>query len=696
MSAEMHIAEPLAVALEKKGYTSLTPVQEAMLAPENDLRDLLVSAQTGSGKTVAFGLALAPSLLGDELKLPKAEDPLALIIAPTRELAVQVTKELEWLYGEAGGRIASCIGGMDMRDERRALERGVHIVVGTPGRLVDHIKRGSLNMDYLRAVVLDEADEMLNMGFREELEEILEAAPEDRRTLMFSATVSKQIANLAQNYQQNALRLNTVSAREQHIDIEYKAVTVDQNDVEKAIINLLLFHDAPNALVFCARREGVNKLTARLTNRGFAVVALSGEFSQKERSNSLLAMRDGRARVCVATDVAARGIDLPGLDLVIHADIPTNREGLLHRSGRTGRAGRKGVSALVVPMRARRRTERLLQDAGVSANWVTAPSREDIQRNLDEKTLEHPAFEGGIKGSEQELVDALVARFEPHQLALAVTRMARSGQSTPEDVQEVSAEPPRREKRERSFDPDDSFSRRERPERGPRGGPRQPEFQDSAWISLGVGRNKNADPKWLVPMLCKSGGFQRSSIGVIHITPTVTLVELRPDAAEQLMANAGEKQLIDKSLYVDRASAPTGGEDSDDRAPRSRARPDRGDRPERAPRSERPDRSERFERPERAERPARPERADRPDRPDRPERKPYAKDRPASAERPAKRDATDARPPARPRPTAYRDEDTGDWTTVPKKSGAKKTGPKKPRGPNGEKIRSPKRPKKAD
>jgi ATP-dependent RNA helicase DeaD len=636
-----------------------------MLAPENDLRDLLVSAQTGSGKTVAFGLALAPSLLGGELRLPKAEEPMALIIAPTRELAVQVTKELEWLYGEAGGRIASCIGGMDMRDERRALERGVHIVVGTPGRLVDHIKRGSLNMDYLKAVVLDEADEMLNMGFREELEEILEAAPEDRRTLMFSATVSKQIANLAQNYQDNALRLNTVSAREQHIDIEYKAVVVEQNDVEKAIINLLLLYDAPNALVFCARREGVNKLTARLTNRGFAVVALSGEFSQKERSNSLLAMRDGRARVCVATDVAARGIDLPGLDLVIHADIPSNREGLLHRSGRTGRAGRKGVSALIVPVRARRRTERLLQDAGVSANWGTAPTREDIQRSLDEKTLQHPAFEGGIKESEQELVDALVARFDPHQLALAVTRLARSKQSTPEDLQEVSAEPPRRDKRERSFDPDDSFSRRERPERGPRGAPRQPEFQDSKWVSLGVGRNKNADPKWLVPMLCKSGGFQRSSIGVIHITPTVTHVELRPDAAAQLMENAGEKQVIDKSLYVDWSNGPTDGDDAGERPARSR-------RPEGRPAGRRSE-----------------GRSD-----GRPDRKPYAKDR--SGPPAARRDDADARPPRARPATGYRDEDTGDWTTVPKKSGAKKTGPKKPRGPNGEKIRTAKRPKKAD
>ena len=211
MPTTLQIAEPLAKALAVKGYETLTPVQDAVIDPALAEQDLLVSAQTGSGKTVAFGLALAPTLLGDAPKLPEAGSPMALIIAPTRELALQVTKELQWLYAPAGGRITSCIGGMDMRDERRALNRGVHIVVGTPGRLVDHIRRGSLDMETLNAVVLDEADEMLNMGFREELEHILEAAPEERRTLMFSATVSKPIARLATNYQNDAVRVNTVS-----------------------------------------------------------------------------------------------------------------------------------------------------------------------------------------------------------------------------------------------------------------------------------------------------------------------------------------------------------------------------------------------------------------------------------------------------------------------------------------------------
>jgi superfamily II DNA/RNA helicase len=188
------IISSLSKTLAARGYDTLTAVQEAVTDPGLATSDLLVSAQTGSGKTVGFGLAIAPTLLGESETLPRAAAPLALIVAPTRELAFQVMRELSWLYAEAGARVASCVGGMDMRDERRTLDRGAHIVVGTPGRLCDHIKRGSLDMTSLRAVVLDEADEMLDLGFREDLEFMLAAAPEDRRTMLFSATVPPMIA----------------------------------------------------------------------------------------------------------------------------------------------------------------------------------------------------------------------------------------------------------------------------------------------------------------------------------------------------------------------------------------------------------------------------------------------------------------------------------------------------------------------
>ena len=344
----LNIAAPLAAALTARGYESLTAVQEAVLVEGTEGRDMLVSAQTGSGKTVAFGLAIAPEILNGSDKLLYADTPLSLIIAPTRELAQQVARELEWLYASAGAKIATCVGGMDYRTEKRALDRGAHIVVGTPGRLRDHIERNSLDLSGVQAVVLDEADEMLDLGFAEDLEFILAAAPETRRTLMFSATVPKEIATLAATFQKDALRIVAQGEQKQHTDIEYRALSVAVRDREHAIFNALRFYEARTAIVFCKTRANVNHLLARMGNRGFQVVALSGELSQTERMHALQALRDGRARVCIATDVAARGIDLPGLELVIHADLPTNSETLLHRSGRTGRAGKKGVSALIV------------------------------------------------------------------------------------------------------------------------------------------------------------------------------------------------------------------------------------------------------------------------------------------------------------------------------------------------------------
>ena len=301
----------LTEALTARGYATPTPVQAAVLEPEAAGRDLVVSAQTGSGKTVAFGLAMAPELLDEAGNVRPVRQPLALIIAPTRELALQVSRELDWLFRATHARVVTCVGGMDASKERRALGQGAHIVVGTPGRLRDHLERGALDLHGLAVAVLDEADEMLDMGFREDLEELLDATPEGRRTMLFSATMPKPIVALAKRYQRDALRISTVEADRGHGDIAYQAMAIAPADLEHAVVNLLRFHEAETAMLFCATRDNVRHLHASLVERGFAVVALSGEHSQNERNQALQALRDKRARVCVATDVAARGIDLP-------------------------------------------------------------------------------------------------------------------------------------------------------------------------------------------------------------------------------------------------------------------------------------------------------------------------------------------------------------------------------------------------
>ncbi|MEL7519318.1 MAG: DEAD/DEAH box helicase, partial [Pseudomonadota bacterium] len=422
----------LGEALADRGYEQPTSVQAAVIAPDAAGRDLIVSAQTGSGKTVAFGIALADDLLGRLDGASMSDRPLALIIAPTRELALQVSRELGWLYAKAGLRIATCVGGMDASKERRALRSGPAIVVGTPGRLRDHLERGALDLSDLVGLVLDEADEMLDMGFREDLEEILDATPETRRTLLFSATMPRPIQRLAERYQKDALRLTLAGKDRGHGDITYQAVTVAPSEIENAVVNLLRFHEAESAICFCATRESVRRLHATLQNRGFGVVALSGEHSQSERNQALQAMRDRRARVCVATDVAARGIDLPTLSLVIHVDTPRDAETLQHRSGRTGRAGKKGTAAILVPFNRRRRVERMLGGARIEAEWLDAPTPEAIRKKDRARLMEKLTTPAEYEDDDRAMAAKLMERLSPEDIAAALVQAHRAKLPEPE------------------------------------------------------------------------------------------------------------------------------------------------------------------------------------------------------------------------------------------------------------------------
>ena len=607
ISGAIHPA--LAAALAARGYDTLTPVQLAVLADGQVEADLLVSAQTGSGKTVAFGIAIAPTLLGADGRFGPAARPLGMVIAPTRELALQVQRELDWLYADAGVTTASCVGGMDTRTERRALERGAHIVVGTPGRLRDHIARGALDLSALRAVVLDEADEMLDLGFREDLEFILAAAPAERRTLMFSATVPPAIATLAKTFQRDAVRLTATAASEPHADIDYQMVLVQAAERENAIINTLLYFDSSSTLVFCHTREAVKHLAARLANRGFSVVALSGELAQSERTRALQAMRDGRAKVCVATDVAARGIDLPNLDLVIHADLPSNPDTLLHRSGRTGRAGRKGVCVLVVPVHRRGAAQRVLKLARVDAGVRLAPTTAEIDARYREQILDAAAASPPADEAEQAFVAELLARLSPEQIAAAYLRQQLAARPTPEElsetpIQSYAEKPPRRDKR---------FVEGVRVDGGEGRPPRQPDMVGGVWFSLSLGRKHRADPKWLLPMICKAGGVTKRDVGSIKILDTESRFEISAESAaafaEQLArTGSGEKGVVitpvegGKIPYRPENAPPPRRPAS---APTYKVRSDRGDKlgtqPVGAPGAD-------------AERPARPP-------------KPYAKDR---------------------------------------------------------------------
>ncbi len=500
----------LAEALLTRGYAEPTAVQGAVLQPEAEGRDLIVSAQTGSGKTVAFGLAMAPQLLDEHDKPRRAGAPIALIVAPTRELALQVSRELTWLYQTSGVQVATCVGGMNPSAERRALSQRPEIVVGTPGRLRDHLERGALELHALSVVVLDEADEMLDMGFREDLEELLDATPEGRRTLLFSATMPKPIVALARRYQRDALRISTVGEDRGHGDIHYQAVAVAPADIERAVVNLLRLHEAETAILFCATRDNVRHLHASLIERGFAAVALSGEHSQSERNQALQALRDQRARVCVATDVAARGIDLPNLTLVVHVEIPRDAETLQHRSGRTGRAGKKGTAVLLVPYPRRRRVEGMLRAARITAEWIAAPSAEAIREADAARLLTALLAPVETDEADRQLAARLLAERSPEEIAAALVHAHRARLPQPEELLAGDQAP----------------------------GPREPRqgFEGSAWFRINVGRHDNADPRWLLPLLCRRGHVSRSEIGAIRIAAKETMFEVPGPVAARFLA----------------------------------------------------------------------------------------------------------------------------------------------------------------
>ena len=547
----------LGEALSARGYAAPTPVQAAVLEAEAEGRDLIVSAQTGSGKTVAFGLAMAPQLLGEEQRLPFARLPLALIIAPTRELALQVSRELEWLYGKSGGRIATCVGGMDASKERRALSHGAHIVVGTPGRLRDHLERGALDLSSLRVAVLDEADEMLDMGFREDLEEILDATGEGRRTLLFSATMPRPIVALAKRYQRDALRIETLGAERGHGDIAYQAVTVSPSEVENAVVNLLRYHEAETAILFCATRDNVRHLHATLLERGFAAVALSGEHSQQERNQALQALRDRRARVCVATDVAARGIDLPSVSLVVHVEVPRDAEALQHRSGRTGRAGKKGTAVLIVPYPRRRRVESMLRDARIEAQWIGAPTPEMIRAQDRERLIEALLAPVEFDDEDRALAERLMAERSPQDIAAALVHAHRAAMPQPEEMIPNTPEAREADKQQRH----------------------RPGFEDTVWYRLQVGRRQNADPRWILPLLCRRGHITRNEVGAIRITADETHVEI-PRALEAkfdaaLARTAASEDPDDTVLIEKSAGGPREQARENRRGPTGRGAPDR-------------------------------------------------------------------------------------------------------------------------
>jgi ATP-dependent RNA helicase DeaD len=572
--ADLPVHSALAAALAERGYETATPVQAAVLDPALAGRDLLVSSQTGSGKTVAFGTLMAQTLLAPRETPPEKKAVRALVVAPTRELAGQVQRELKWLFARTDTRLAAFTGGTPVSGDMVSLRRGVDVAVGTPGRLVDLHKRKALDLSTVEVLVLDEADEMLDLGFKEDLEHLLTHSPAARRTLMFSATLPREIVKLATKFQRDAARIDPRPGGEgaAHSDIRYVAHLLRPQDRLAAVVNVLLAAGDSKAIVFCRTREGVGELHQRLVDHGLQAAAISGDRAQGERNRALEAVRTGNAQVLVATNVAARGLDLPDVDLIVHADLPENAEALTHRSGRTGRAGKKGMSVVMADLRERPKAERLLTAARVQVSWTAPPTIDQVRRRLEDRWLaglleEARGAAAEVPPAGEVAPEGPAAPTTPPRTSEAGTLEDRLRASLPERVlislllgREMARLP-----RALPLQPVEPARRDAAASRFKKPGPGKPErdWANPVIFRVNLGAEAKAEPSWLLPLICRRGNVTRQAVGAIRVGPRSSTFEISADAARD---------------FARAASAP------DPRAPQVIIEPIHGDRPPPRPR----------------------------------------------------------------------------------------------------------------
>jgi ATP-dependent RNA helicase DeaD len=421
-------------ALERRGFASLTAVQHALLAAEVGTRDLQVTSQTGSGKTLAIGFAIAPTLMtpADGVQPGPRTGPLALVIAPTRELAIQVATELEWLFADQAHITIDCAtGGTNVGEERRRLQRPPTILVGTPGRLLDHATSGALQLSTVCQLVLDEADQMLDLGFRDELEAILDQLSKERRSILVSATFPPGVRSLTKRYQRDPLHIEGTALGSANQDIEHIAHLINARDRYGVLVNHLLLATERRVLVFVRTREDTTSLADKLDGDGFRAAPLSGDLTQAQRTRTLAAFKRGTIQVLVATDVAARGLDIPDVASVMHMEAPIDSAAYTHRSGRTGRAGQKGTSVILVPRAREAAIRRLLQHAGVRIQWRAIPTADDVralQRNQLVAQVEKRRSEG-LGAADLAIAGHLAEQHPPAEViaALLAELAARQG-----------------------------------------------------------------------------------------------------------------------------------------------------------------------------------------------------------------------------------------------------------------------------
>ncbi|MEO6325089.1 MAG: DEAD/DEAH box helicase [Thermoanaerobaculia bacterium] len=543
--ASLGLNEKLLNVLTALGYEEPTPVQSAAIPPLLEKRDVLAQAATGTGKTAAFALPIIHRIA----LLPAGRtSPAALILVPTRELAMQVADATHRYGKELGIRVLPVYGGASMDTQLRALKRGVDVVVATPGRALDHINRKTLKLEDILTVVLDEADEMLDMGFAEDLEAILRDAPAGRQTALFSATLPPRISKIAASHLKNPVPVSI--AREgasagSMPKIRQTAFVVPRAHKLPALSRILDMEAPTAALVFCRTRNEVDELTETLNGRGHRAEAIHGGMSQEQRDRVMKKFRAGTAELLIATDVAARGLDIKHLSHVFNYDVPSSPEVYVHRIGRTGRAGREGIAITLAEPREHWQLKNIEKLTKQKISTATVPTVADLKaRRLDitRASLREALIEGGLEHF-RVVVDSLAEEFDPMEIAAAAVKLlhAESGGAASEekDIPTIRIAPPAPframgqipSNRPRPFNPSGPPTReRERPT-----GPPPPRDGNVVRIFVGAGRDGNVRPGDLVGAITNEAGIDPRLIGAIQIADRFSLVELPDGIADRVV-----------------------------------------------------------------------------------------------------------------------------------------------------------------
>ena len=550
MFADLGLPDVLLSAVLDMGFESPSPIQAKTIPLALEGKDLIGLSQTGSGKTAAFAL---PTLAGIDAHLA---EPQALIICPTRELAVQVCEEVFRLGCKIKGlRALPVYGGAPIDRQLKGLRKGAHIVVGTPGRLLDHLKRRSFDPRNIKTVILDEADRMLDMGFQEEMEELLAALPQDRQTMFFSATMNRRVSRLIDNF----------GKKPETIEIERKTLTVDAIDQscyevrqrsKVEVLSRLLDIDPPRlALVFCNTKRLVDEVTEGLLARGYAADRLHGDMTQQMRERVLARFRESTIEVLIATDVAARGLDVDDVDLVVNYEIPHDPEDYVHRIGRTGRAGRSGRAVSFVFGRDIYRLQTIEKYTRQSIRRERVPSQEQVEGKRADKLFQtiQERLESGKLGDYQSYLDRLLEQghtaTDIANAAFTLLRESttREGEFIAEDKQKEAFA----NEKQRSSWRDEKRDRKERPERERKSRPERNNSKGMACLFMNIGKAQHIKPGDIAGMIYRECKVPDGSLGKITIFPKHTLVDVSEEVSGDVINGLKDAKIRGRSFKVD-------------------------------------------------------------------------------------------------------------------------------------------------